>query len=55
MTIEKNGKIYTAKENKASWTVSAAADRVTVSVKVPKDDCPTFDALKAYVVASDLF
>ena len=22
MKIEKNGKIYTAKENKASWTVS---------------------------------
>ena len=55
MTIEKNGKIYTAKENKASWTVSAAADRVTVSVKVPKDVCPTLDTLKAYVAANDLF
>lgn len=55
MKIEKNGKIYTAKENKTSWTVSTAIGRVDVSYNVPKDDCPTFDALKAYVAASDLF
>lgn len=55
MTIEKNGKIYTAKENKESWTVSTKIGRVDVSYNVPKDDCPTFDALKAHVAASDLF
>ena len=55
MTIEKNGKIYTTKENKASWTVSTTIGRVDVAYNVPKDDCPTFDALKAYVAASDLF
>ncbi len=55
MTIEKNGKIYTAKENKASWTVSTKIGHIDVVYNVPKDDCPTFDALKAYVVASDLF
>ncbi len=55
MNIEKNGKNYTAKENKTSWTVSTMIGRVDVSYSIPKSDCPTFDALKAYVVASDLF
>lgn len=55
MIIEKNGKIYTAKENKTSWTVSTAAGRVDITYNVPKADCPTFDTLKAYIVASDLF
>lgn len=55
MTIEKNGKIYTAKENKASWTVSTTIGRIDVVYNVPKVDCPTFESLKAYVVASDLF
>ncbi|MCM1221517.1 MAG: hypothetical protein NC548_44270 [Lachnospiraceae bacterium] len=55
MTIEKNGKIYTAKENKASWTVSTTIGRVDVTYNVPKADCPTFDALQAYVAASELF
>lgn len=55
MNIEKNGRNYTAKENKTSWTVSTTIGRVDVSYNVPKADCPTFDALKAYVAASDLF
>ena len=55
MTIEKNGKTYTTKENKTSWTVSTMIGRVDVTYSVPKVDCPTFDALKAYVAASDLF
>lgn len=55
MKIEKNGKIYTAKENKASWTVSTNAGRVTASYNVPKADCLTFDALKKYIAESNLF
>lgn len=55
MTIRKNGKTYTAKENKTSWTVSTTIGRVDVSYNVPKVDCPTFDTLKAYVAANDLF
>lgn len=55
MTIEKNGKVYAVRENKVSWTVSRKAGRIDVSFNVPKDDCPTFDALKDYVAASNLF
>ena len=54
MVIEKNGKVYTVRENKASWTVSKDAVRVSVSYNVPKADCATFDALKKYVAESDL-
>lgn len=55
MTIEKNGKVYTVRENKNSWTVSFKFGRVSLVYNVPKADSPTFDDLKAYVVESDLF
>lgn len=55
MTIEKNDKTYKVKENKASWTVSTTIGCVDVTYNVPKADCPTIDALKAYVAASELF
>ncbi|MDY6367028.1 MAG: hypothetical protein SPL13_00705 [Clostridia bacterium] len=55
MTIEKNGKIYKATENVSSWTVSREIGRVSVSYNIPKEDCPTFDALKSYVIENDLF
>ncbi len=55
MIIEKNSKTYTTRENKASWTVSITIGSVDITYNVPKADCPTFEALKSYVVASDLF
>ena len=55
MTIEKNGKVYTVRENKNAWTVSIKFGRVSLVYNVPKADSPTFDDLKAYVVESDLF
>lgn len=55
MKIEKNGRIYTVKENGASWTVSTEVGRVDISYNVPKDDCSTFEALKDFVAVSDLF
>lgn len=55
MTIKKNGKAYTVRENKASWTVSLSAGRVSVSYNVPKAVCATLDALKSYVAESNLF
>lgn len=55
MTIEKNGKAFFVKENKNSWTLTTEAGVVSVSYNVPKDNCPTFDALRAYVIESNLF
>lgn len=55
MIIEKNGKTYKTTENVSSWTVSIVNDRVTVSVNVPKEECPTFDSLQKYVIENDLF
>ena len=55
MTVTKQGKIYTVRENKASWTVERSVERVTMSFNVPKASCPTFDDLKAYIAESDLF
>lgn len=55
MTIEKNGKIYTVRENKASWTVSTKAERVDITANVSKADCPTLDSLKAFVAENDIF
>lgn len=55
MTIEKNGKVFTVRENKNSWTVVRAEGRVSVSCNVPKEICRTFDELKAYIAENDLF
>lgn len=55
MKIEKNGKIYDVRENKASWTLSTKYGKIEVSYNVPKADCPDFNTLKAYIIASDLF
>lgn len=55
MIIEKNSKIYTAKENVASWTISTKYGNIEVSYNVPKADCPTFESLKAFVAESKLF
>ena len=55
MTVTKQGKIYTMRENKASWMVERSVERVTMSFNVPKASCPTIDDLKAYIAESDLF
>lgn len=55
MNIEKNGKVYTVRENAKSWTVSTSAERVTINANVSKADCPTFDDLKAFVAENDIF
>ncbi len=55
MEITKNGKIYTVRENKASWTVSTKAERVAISANVSKADCPTLDSLKAFIAENDIF
>lgn len=55
MTIEKNGKFYAVRENKKSWTVIVNEGRVSISANIPKDICPNFDDLKAYVTENDLF
>lgn len=60
MTIEKNGKVYAVRENKASWTVSVKIavneiERVNITANVSKTDCPTFDSLKAFVAENDIF
>lgn len=55
MTIEKSDKVYTVRENKASWTLTITVGRVTLTYNVPKDDCPTFADLSAYIAQNDLF
>jgi hypothetical protein len=55
MTIEKNGKIYTVKEFKKSWTLSIKIGSVPVNFKLDKTDCPTFESLKEAVNENDIF
>ncbi len=55
MTIEKNGAVYSVKENFKSWTLLKAMGRVSVSYNISKTDCPTLDALKAHVAENSVF
>ena len=53
MTIEKNGTIYAVNETATGWTLTTSLGNVGVSFNIKKVDCPTFDALKEFVAASD--
>ncbi len=53
MNIEKNGKIYNVRENVHVWTLTATIGGLSVTYSVQKTECPTFDALKAYVATCD--
>ena len=53
MTIEKNGTVYTVNEIATGWTLTTSLGNVGVSFNITKADCPTFDALKEFVAASD--
>lgn len=55
MIIRKGERTYTVNECANKWTVKAADDRVTLSYDVPKELCPTEDALREYVRHNDLF
>lgn len=55
MTIEKNEKTYSVRENMKSWTVSIKLNSLSVTYNVSKSDCLTFDELKAYVAQNNLF
>lgn len=55
MTIEKNGIVYLVKENFKSWTLSKAIGKVSISYNISKTDCPTLEALKAYVAENSVF
>ena len=53
MKIEKNGVIYSVKENENTWTLSADLGSVSVFYKISKNDCPDFDSLKTFVTEYD--
>lgn len=55
MTIERNEKTYSVRENMKSWTVSIKLNSLSVTYNMSKSDCPTFDELKAYVAQNNLF
>ena len=55
MEIEKNGKIYSVKENKCSWTLTLKLGRVSSSYNISKNDCETFEELERYVIECEVF
>lgn len=55
MAIEKNGKVYSVRENMKSWTVSTILYGVSVRYIVPKSNAQPFDEFKSFVAKTDLF
>lgn len=53
MTIEKSGTVFAVNETATGWTLTTSLGNVGVSFNIAKADCPTFDALKEFVAASD--
>lgn len=56
MEIIKDKKNYIVKENITSWTVVLKNnDIITISIKVPKNNCHTFKELKNYILTNKIF
>lgn len=55
MKIEKNGKVFSVKENLKSWTVSRTVDFITISYNVSKTDCPNLESLQKFVNDNEVF
>ena len=55
MEIKKEDKIFSVRENKRSWTVTRKVGKTTLSYSVPKECCPTFESLEAFVNEQTLF
>ena len=55
MVIKKGSDVYTVTEATSLWTVKKEIGKVSFEIKVPKDICPTFEELQAYVLQNDIF
>ena len=55
MIIKKGEKVYTATENKSSWTVKSDSGKLSVSFDISKELCETEDALREYVLTESAF
>lgn len=53
--VKKNETTYIIKECKNHWNVSTDGGRLSVSYRVYKDVCPTFEDLKAYIEKENIF
>lgn len=55
MIIEKNGKRYIVEEFNSKWNLSLEHEKLSVTFSVLKEDCPTFDILKEFVLNDKTF
>lgn len=55
MIINKNEKTYNVSELQNKWKVSTIINGMPVDYEVSKNDCTTFNDLKAYVLSCDIF
>ena len=55
MTVVKNEKVYSVKENKKTWNVSWTLNELSFSVTFPKENCETEKAIREFILSNDLF
>lgn len=55
MVIVKNNVNYIVSELQNKWKVSTAINGMPIDYEVSKNDCATFDELKAYILSCDIF
>lgn len=55
LTIKKGEKEFVVEDTKEMWLVSRDEGRVSVSYKVTKEDCPTFEQLQLFINATMLY
>lgn len=56
MKIEKNGRIFSVTETETNWKLSEEKGRtMSVTYNIPKENAPTAEELRDYVLSSELF
>ena len=55
MNIEKNGTVFAVTECNSFWKVENTTGKLSVCYKLSKKDYSTFEDVRLYVLASDVF
>lgn len=55
MEIKKNETVYAVEETGNKWNVKGSSGKVSWTIEVSKEQCPTENDLKKYVEKSSLF
>lgn len=55
MTVQKGEMQYRIEEQETGWKVEAVNGKLTVCYKLTKEDCPTIEDVRRFILQDDTF